>query len=343
MCLKGCWVTSLGESLASAGETKVVERILKLISRSWKCNSLEPGDDAVCVDTEHPDLLVKIDGYSVSSSLLPWMSLYDLGWKSITAATSDLVAKGGKPLVYLISIGLSPNRSIREVEELVEGAADAALAYGGWLGGGDTNGAAEGHEWIDVASVARAKRVIGRNCGREFIVYVTKGRIGLTGVALKALETGEQTLLEECYPRVIAETKRPYARIAFANLVEKLEGCITCSSDVSDGLAYTLYQLSLYSRSSITIEQLPIEEEAIDYAKSKGLDPVDLALYGGEEYEIVFGVKPECEEKLLDVANHVELEIARVGKGVGGEPRIVFRGRVIAPYRWDQFRKALSY
>ena len=333
----------MAKHLAAVGEEEAVKRILGILRAHWECPTLGPGDDASCAGPGWDRLVVKIDGYRVSSSMLPWNSLRDVGWKAVTATASDLAAKAARPLVFLASTGLSPERGLEELVELVEGLQGSAIAHGAWLGGGDTNAArSRGCEWIDVAGLGFAARKplpITCSSGNRLLVYTTRGRIGLTGIAYHIAFHGDPEEINE-WPRVLAETSRPIARTRFPLLVERLpEHCVRCASDVSDGLAYTLYRLAEESSMRITVEELPVEREAEEYAGTRRVSLESLVFYAGEEYEVVFAVEPSCR-------GLVEGEAARIGLPIGflgvaeknGDPLVVYRGSRVEKKRWDQFR-----
>jgi thiamine-monophosphate kinase len=70
-------------------------------------------------------------------------------------------------------------------------------------------------------------------------------------------------------------------------------GAVSASIDSSDGLAWSIHELSRLSKVGFVIDRVPTAEEANQFAKLNGLDPSELALYGGEEYELVVTVRPE--------------------------------------------------
>ncbi len=255
---------------------------------------------------------MKIDGVSVERAMLPWMTWGDLGWKTVVATASDIIAKGGRPLAFLASIGLPPHTRVEDALELLEGIYEAAESMGAWFAGGDTN--ASNTAWIDVAGVGVAiARPIGVEARPGDEVYTTVGRYGLTGLAFHILREGRVESIYS-YPRALEATKRPYPRLEFLRLIEGLGECITWASDVSDGLCTTLERLRELSDYHILLERLPsIHPEALEYAESRGLDPRELILYGGEEYEIVFTVKPGCRDKLHSVARSAGITLERIG------------------------------
>lgn len=328
----------MAQILGEAGETILVQRITSLLAREWPCKDLEPDDDAACVPGL-PGVLLKIDGYSIESMRLPWMSLADVGWKAVIAAVSDIVAKAGRPLAVVVSIGLPATMRLEETVDLINGAMKAAREVGAWLVGGDSNRDPRGQGWVDVAVVGVAEKPVPRRPRPGDLVYTTIGRYGLTGVAFHALRENKLGILGN-YPRVLEETKRPRPRLGFTELAKKLGNCLTASMDVSDGLGFTLYSLAVKAGTSIYVERIPIEKEAVEYASQEGIDPMHLALYAGEEYEIVFTVKKDCKQVVEEVAASTNTPVARIGVlGEGkGKPHVFLDNKVVRAWRWDSFK-----
>ena len=95
-------------------------------------------------------------------------------------------------------------------------------------------------------------------------------------------------------------------------------GAATSSMDSSDGLAISLHDMSRSSGLGYVVERVPVAEEAREFARIHGLSPTDLALYGGEEYELVFTIKPDGlaeARRALEVAGSKLIEIGRVVPG----------------------------
>lgn len=337
------------------GERGFTRLASKLLSRRWLCKRLPPGDDASCIELGPGTLIVKIDGGSVERMRLPWMTWGDVGWKSVVATASDIIAKGGRPLAFLLSIGLPPETRVEDALSIVEGAYEAAERIGAWLAGGDTNASREA--WVDVAGVGVAIREpIGVNARPGDLVYTTVGRYGLTGLAFRILaEEGGEGI--ESYPEALRATRRPEPRLGFLELVEKLPGCITWASDVSDGFCATLKRLEELTGYTVILERLPsLHREALEYAGDKGVSIEELLVRGGEEYEIVFSVKRSCETMLNRAADAAGITIERIGFVVHlpREPdiRTPVEGGIKGPMRikfikleelcvrtgWDQFR-----
>ncbi|ABM80646.1 thiamine-phosphate kinase [Hyperthermus butylicus] len=322
--------------LSELGEHEAVKRLIEeILAGQWRCPSLGPGDDAACVGGGFQNLILKIDGGSLASLWAPWMEPADIGWQAVAAAASDLVAKGAKPLAFAVSLGLDPGEDIETLKGIVRGAAEAAQAHGAWLLGGDTNSCSN-CGWIDVAAVGLAEKPVGLQASPGDTVYVTTGRIGLAGLVLDSLAKGRWREAMEAYPRAFSEFARPRARLEFVELAGT--GCITAATDSSDGLAYSLGKIAEAAHALVELENIPVEPEALRYAEEYGVDPLELALYGGQEYEVIFAVRGGCEKLVEERAATLGLAVARIGRLREGPQGITYRGRTLSVRGWDNFK-----
>ncbi len=315
-------------SLRDLGERKVVARLSAIYSAEYPADCpLEPGDDAGCVRLGDSYLLLNVDGYSIASSKLPWMSWGDLGWKSVVAAISDLVAKGARPLAAASSLGLNPERPLQVVEDMVRGMVEACSSHNLAYLGGDLNSGRE--EWVDVAAVGITSTPLPRGGAKPGDLIYTTGTYGLTGAAFHIYSSGSRP---DEWKSIYKATTRPEAPLEFLDLVKRLGPLIHAAADVSDGLAETLYLLAEASNISIELSSVPLHPEAEEYASASGADPEELALYGGEEYNVVFIVDPSAAEELEGLG-----WVHRIGAVRRGGPAVVRNGRVVERRGWDQF------
>lgn len=327
--------------LDDIGEHRAVEMLLERVLAGrpgWEV--LPPGDDASCVRIGSICLVLKVDGARLHSLRTPWMSMYDVGWQAVAATASDLAAKAARPLAFLASVGLPATTPYSELEELVRGAADAAEAHGGKLLGGDTNA---GEGWVDVAGIGiaagRPPPLNGAKPGDR--VYITAGRVGVAGMVLDSMYRGVWRSYIKRYPNLYHEFSRPRARVEFAELNEKLPGCITASTDSSDGLAYSLWRLARSSKHTIRLDRLPqVPAEVEEYAKEQGVALETLVLYGGQEYEIIFTARSSCTAELEKEASSLGLTVEPIGEVLPGEPKVVLNNKQLAEKGWDNFKQA---
>ncbi|MEM4701088.1 MAG: AIR synthase-related protein [Candidatus Bathyarchaeia archaeon] len=158
---------------------------------------------------------------------------------------------------------------------------------------------------------------------------------------------GLKILLKKCkVPRnarsvLLEAVLMPKARLN-EGLALGASGAVTAAIDSSDGLAWSLYEIARASGVGFIIDNVPIAPEAIRFAELNGLDPLELALYGGEEYELVLTVKPELWDRAEDAVKRVGGTLIKIGEVVA-KKRILLEldgvKSVIAPRGWEHFRR----
>ncbi|MEM3897104.1 MAG: thiamine-phosphate kinase [Nitrososphaerota archaeon] len=248
--------------------------------------SLPPGDDAADMLFEGR-LIMSCDMLAKSTDIPEGMSLRDAGFKAVTAATSDVAAKGGAPVAYLISLMLPGDMLLEDFQELWAGLEEAAKLYGGRIVGGDLSSGDE--IIIDVACIGKADRTISRIGARPGDILAVTGEFGSQAAGLHALLAGVRgDLLAE---RVIKSFSRPIARVREGVELART-GAASSSIDSSDGLARSLHELCRLNDVGFIIDEPPVSRDAKEYAARYGLDLFSLVFYGGEEYELVVTIKP---------------------------------------------------
>jgi thiamine-monophosphate kinase len=133
----------------------------------------------------------------------------------------------------------------------------------------------------------------------------------------------------------------PKARLK-EGLALNATGAVTSAIDSSDGLAWSLHELSKASGVGFLIENVPIAHEAVKFAEINGLDPLELSFYGGEEYELVLTIKPSLWVKAEKAIKSVGGNLIRIGRTTAERQMILEvegKRRVIEPRGWEHFRK----
>ena len=116
---------------------------------------------------------------------------------------------------------------------------------------------------------------------------------------------------------------------------------VSSSVDSSDGLAWSLHELSRMSGVGFAISSVPVADEVKRFAEFNGLEALELALYGGEEYELVVTVKPRLWGDAEDAVEGVGGRLLPIGKVVR-EKRVVLeldgKKRPIEARGWEHFK-----
>ncbi|MGQ9735189.1 MAG: thiamine-phosphate kinase [Thermaceae bacterium] len=280
---------------------------------------LPPGDDAGGVWFGRRALLLKTDGFSYREVALRGMGAFEVGWRAVAATASDLLAKMGRPLGFVLGLFLPPETPVEEALALVKGAGAAARAHGAALLGGDTN---RGVEVALVASGYALARTPLPRAGRPGdLVYLAGNRWGKTGAAIEAHYRGLE--IPEAFREAVFY---PKGWLSLPALSRYLRG----SADSSDGLAETLWQLAEALGLRVKLEDLPLFPEVLAYARGLGEEAkaYEWVLYGGEEFEPILIVPEEKAKGLEEKARRLGLPLFRAGRLVEGQG-VYFQGAFV--------------
>jgi thiamine-monophosphate kinase len=247
---------------------------------------------------------------------------YLLGHKALAVSLSDLAAMGSRPLWALVSIGIPEDVwQTNFVDQMYDGWLDLANRYGVQLIGGDTSRA---HEHIVIDSIALgecpAGMAVKRNGARPGDQIFVTGSLGGAAAGLRLIERGahlaEQNLADEDSQKldhVLLRQLRPEPRVGWGMVLSE-ERLTTAMIDLSDGLSSDINHLCEASNVGALLDAslLPIDEHVVELCGRRALDPLQLALHGGEDFELLFTVKPENVARLPKRVDGVEIK--RIGE-----------------------------
>ena len=225
-----------------------------------------------------------------------------LGWMTVMVNLSDLAAVGAAPAGILIAETLTHGVPEKDMEEMQRGIAEAVLACGTYVLGGDTS-VADHREMCGTAlGFVRAEKPLTRcGCSAGDILYIS----GPAG-------TGNAFALAR-FTRADPFPFFPVARIREGQL---LPGCASACMDTSDGLLATLDQLSRLNGIGFEIDST--WEEALDQASRSVFTSAGLPswlLFAGQhgEFELAFTIPPAREAGFLEEAGSIGWKPKRVG------------------------------
>jgi len=255
---------------------------------------------------------------------------YLLGHKALTVSLSDIAAMGARPLWSMVSIGVPEDLWQTDfVVRLYDGLFDLASRYGVQLIGGDTS---RTNERLVIDSIVSGECTAGRavlrsGAGVGDQIFVT-GSLGAAAAGLRLIERGahlaEQNLADEDslkLDHVLLRQLRPEARVGWGIVLGE-ERLATAMIDLSDGLSSDLNRLCEASKVGALIDStlLPIDQRVTELCGRRALDPLQLALHGGEDFELLFTVRPGDIPRLPRRVDGVEIkrigEITYLGQGV---------------------------
>ena len=296
------------------------------------------GDDVSAVRLLGSRIAVlKTDMFVGSTDLPPGMTMRQAAWKAVVANVSDLAAKGIRPMAGLVALGLPRSLKKTEVQEIAKGLSEAAASYDFPLIGGDTNESNDLTISIALFAVANKKNLILRKGAKIHDVVAVTGEFGSTSAGLKSVL--KYRISWRKMPKGLYDALyRPRARLDLG-LRLAASRAVTSSIDSSDGLAWSLHQLSESSGVGIIIDEIPTSKAARDFAQQHHLRSRDLALYGGEEYELVLTIPPENFSRAYRAAKGNLTRIGRVTGRFRGV-RMKADGGIVPVKKkgWEHFR-----
>ncbi len=297
-------------------------------------------EDAVAVPLNGVALVVNSDMLVESTDVLPGMTASEIAWKAGVMGLSDLAAKGATPLGVMVSLGLPADTPTNFAAALVGGLNCVFREHETYYLGGDTNQCLE--LVIDCTAIGKAPRhqILRRKGAKPGDLIATTGDFGYTGALFEALLRGHSKPTK-LVDQIREQALHPKARIKEGVALSRA-GIVSASIDSSDGLAWSLHELAAASRVGVEIDNLPIPEICKKFAAANKLDPIDLALYGGEEFELIVTLPAQKLEKASKIIQQAGGSLTPIGKIVE-EPDKVLRingeERVIEPKGYEHFRK----
>jgi thiamine-monophosphate kinase len=255
----------------------------------------------------------------------------------LAVSLSDIAAMGGNPKYFNISIGIPLRISVEFIEALYNGIIDISKAYNVSLVGGDISKSKD-KLIIDISLIGEGENVIFRNgAGVGDQIFVT-GNLGDSAFGLN--------ILKNCYKikneRFINKHLEPCPRVREGMILSKLN-LPTSMIDISDGLIKDLGHIIKESDvgAIIWMEKLPFSEEMLEVIDIE--EVWNLALTGGEDYELLFTVKKDRIGELVNISKKYNMKISHIGEIKKDKKDIKFLvkdGRVYNPkgYGYDHFR-----
>lgn len=312
--------------LSDLGEFGLIERLSQDLITQPAQVVRGAGDDAAVlqvVDGAHwllftTDMLVEGVHFS-----LAWARPAQVGIKTVAVNVSDIAAMGGWPTYGVISLGLPDRLTVEEVEELYQGIRQAAREYGISIVGGDTVSSPE-RLVINLAmlgSVEAGRAVYRSGAKPGNLIYVT-GTLGKSAAGLYLCRYPELAVAPDIAVFLRQAHLEPRARLKAGRLLAAAG--ITAMDDISDGLAGELAEICRASGVGCLVraEYIPVDPRVRTLAELVGWDPLDWALSGGEDFELVFTVPPllarRVEESLSGAGEEYRCigEITSAGTGM---------------------------
>lgn len=258
------------------------------------------------------DMLIEGIHFNLQTTT-PWQ----LGYKSIAVNLSDIAAMGGEPRHVVVSIALPQETSVEFVTELYAGMKSICGEFAVNIIGGDTVSSLQGVV-INVAATGDVDQTLlqRRSGAVPGDLLVVTGTLGDSAGGLGLLSHPEGKNVA-CYDILTKRHLLPCPQVKAAGSLAAAGA--TSMNDVSDGLASEANEIAKASGVGLRIEekQVPLSSELLQAAEYLGENAMQYALYGGEDYQLLFTISPENYRKLEKHSLGTSLTV--IGEVIGSQ------------------------
>jgi thiamine-monophosphate kinase len=332
---------TLKQTAKTLGEYKIIQ-IIQTHLTPMPNIPVPFGDDVSAVNLDQKQVAVLKTDMLVGKTDVPQeMTLFQAARKALVMNISDFASKGVQPKAALVALGLPAGFTQKNIEEIADGLNAGAQEYGAYIIGGDTGEASDLIISISLYGTANKSALMLRNGAKPGDVLAVTGFFGKSAAGLRLLFGG--CLASKNAKALVDAVLMPKAR-----LVEGLAlgdcGVVSASMDSSDGLGWTLHELGRSSKVGFEVDKVPVAPDVKRFAELNSLDASELALYGGEEYELVLTVKPESWAEAVAAVEAVGGQLLPIGKATQEKQIILKINReehLIEARGWEHFKSQL--
>ena len=306
---------------------------------AWKQLILGIGDDAAAYFSNNEIQLATVDSLVQDVHFsLSYISWQELGWKSIAVNLSDIAAMGGFPRYALVSLGLPGNTAVENVIDLYQGMFDIAGKFGVAIVGGDT--VSSSFIFISVtvigSSGVKNRGMLKRSAAKPGDKIAVTNSLGASAGGLEMLRNNLKFS-----PKLSKQLRQahltPNPRVSEGQVL--VEKGVKCGMDISDGLIGDLTHICQESKvgAQINIDLVPVTSAV---KKCFGQQALEMALTGGEDYELLFTASPQVMNRVIKAIQRPVTVIGEImGAKAGKVTLIDSAGKIINTEKagWDHF------
>jgi thiamine-monophosphate kinase len=275
--------------------------------------ALLPAPDKIQLVTT--DMLVETVHFDLTTT-----TAYQLGHKAIAVNLSDIAAMGGIPRHALISIALPKKINVDFVLELYKGMKEICRDFKVNIVGGDTVSSPDNLVLnVVVIGEAEPSRLIKRSGAKPGDIVAVTGPLGGSAAGLEILTAG----LTKSFPfsKILTDAHlTPMPKVSLGRALANAGA--TSMDDISDGLASECHEIAAASQVGIELyaDAINVSEETIIVAEYFNKPPLDYALYGGEDFELLFTMPPDIFANIMKTE---PASISQIGRVVKNEQSVV--------------------
>ena len=308
--------------VSDLGEFGLIELLAKIVGpAASKSVLIGIGDDAACWHIEASTQLATTDSLiqdvHFTLSTTTWR---ELGWKALAVSLSDIAAMGGQPQYALVSLGLPGETEVASIAELYEGMAELARLFDVSIVGGDSVEAPVVMlSMVVIGEAQENQNVLTRSAAALGDLIAVTGYLGASAAGMAMLERGPGLFQKD--ENIITTLReahlKPHPRVAEGQVLAHYG--VKSAIDLSDGLVSDLNILCKVSGvgARLFINQIPIHPIVRNNFAD---DSMNLALSGGEDYELLFTAPNEVMNK---IGTEISCLMTVIGEVVANPKRIM--------------------
>ena len=280
------------------GEFKFIESIAKTYKDKKIIRGI--GDDAAVIHFGNRYLLVSTDTIVEGDHFsLDYFSPKEVGGKAIESSISDIVAMGGKPQYVFLSLCLPKDVEVKTMKEIYQGIYQKCDKYNIAVLGGDTTHSKNMVVSVTVLGEGQKGKICLRSDAKVGDVIKVTGKLGASTAGFRFFQSfykkNKIKIEEKKMDFVKKKHLRPQCRL---DIIDEVNFHANAMQDISDGLASELKHICRASKVSAIIDgEIPIDKKTHLAAQLMGEDAIDFALYGGEDFELVYTVAKKHADK----------------------------------------------
>lgn len=331
--------------VSELGEFGLIDLLAKMVHHAQDEYSISHqklilglGDDAAAWQGNTFTQLATVDSFiqdvHFSLAITPWK---ELGWKALAINLSDIAAMGGVPRYALVSLALPDHTEVDDITALYRGMIELAQQFGLAIAGGDTSSAPLVAVTITVFGHAKNRNghILTRTAAKVGDRVVVTGYLGAAAAGWEML-TNQLHFDSETAACLNRAFLHPFPRIAEGQLL--VDQGVKAAIDISDGLVSDLNHICKASQvgARIEVDRIPIEPAV---RANFGDRAVELALSGGEDYQLLFTASSEVIDNITAIASCPVTIIGEITDEAGRVTLVDSQGNpVTIPRRgWEHF------
>ena len=331
------------------GEFGVIKLLTQMVANEMKGpDNATPNDFRLLVDagddaaawccgrgTELCTTDTAVEGVHFTRATTPW---HDLGWKIIV---SDIAAMGGLPLYALITLGLPPDTEMEDLNSLYRSMIELGNRYGVAIVGGDMVRSPVVFVTMGLTGVCEGAPMLRSTAQRGDLVAIT-GYLGSSAGGLEIMLKG-LPIKGESAEYLKSAHRRPEPCVSQGQGLS--QHGVRTAMDVSDGVVDDLSKLCQASgiAARLDAEKIPVHTALREVFPQEYLN---MALSGGEDYQLLFTASRELMERVLSVLPPPATVIGEIVEGEPGQVTVFDSktGKALSAPRggWDHFESAAS-